>query len=424
VSHLLLVKYGELALKGRNRPDFERVLSRNIARALDRAVGRDGAGGRSWRLRKAHGRLMVELGPEAGGPAEAERLVGAAAKVFGVVGVALARRVGLDVEAIREAAASVAREAVRTAGARTFKVEVKRPNKSFPLTSPEAAAEVGRGVLRALPELSVDVHEPDLRIGVEIRDDGAYVYGREVPGPGGLPVGASGRAVALVSGGIDSPVAAWMAMKRGLVVIPLHFWSFPFTGERARQKVVDLCRVLGEWGPVPDLRVCPFTDIQTAIRDRCPEPLRITVMRRMMFRVAERLARAEEAPALVTGESLGQVASQTLESLAAIETVTTLPVLRPLIGLDKAEIIARARDIGTYEISIQPYEDCCTLFVPAHPRTRPSVEEAEAAEKALDVDRLVEEAVAGTERFRPEPAGRHPVTPPSGQERETPRPGE
>lgn len=396
-GHLLLLKYGEIGLKGKNRPHFERALVRNVTQALKAAA----AGGPkpSFNVGTLQGRLVVSVAPGAS-EAEAAWLAAAAARVFGLVGVARARKVPLQMRSLVEAVIDTAREAAG-AGAKTFKLEVRRPNKAFPLSSPEVAAGAGRSVLDAVPGLGVDVHEPDLRIGVEIRDDAVYVYGRETPGPGGLPVGTSGRAVALVSGGIDSPVAIWMAMKRGLSVLPLHFWSFPFTGERSRQKVIDICGVLGMWGLRADLLVCPFTEIQTAIRDRCPEELRVTVMRRMMMRVAVRLARTEGALAIVTGESLGQVASQTVESLAAIEAVTDLPVLRPLIGLDKEEIIARARAIGTFDLSTLPYEDCCTLFVPARPRIKPTIAEAEAAETALDVEALVGQAVEGTA-----PAGR------------------
>jgi thiamine biosynthesis protein ThiI len=389
MRHLLLVKYGEVGLKGKNRPHFEQSLVRNVALALRRA-DRDGPG---LTVRHLRGRLFADLGTE---PDEARvsRLAESAARVFGVVGVAPACQVSLSLEAITEAAIRFAREAVE-ARARTFKLEVRRPNKAFPLPSPQVAAAVGRSVLDSVPGLTVDVHEPDLRIAVEIREEGAYLYGREIRGPGGLPLGISGRAVALISGGIDSPVATWMAMKRGLTAILLHFWSFPFTGEKARQKVIDLGRVLGGWGPLPGLIVCPFTEIQTAIRDACPEALQVTIMRRMMMRVAQRVALTEGAQAIVTGESLGQVASQTLESLAVIEAATALPVLRPLIGLDKDEIIARARAIGTYEISILPYEDCCTIFVPSRPRIKPTAPEVEDAERDLDLDGLVTRAVGG-----------------------------
>jgi len=399
VKRLLLLKYGEVALKGKNRPLFERALNRNLSGALGRALsGAPGAGdrdvSRSVEVRHVHGRFYADLGLDVDA-LTARRLAEAAARVFGIVGVAAARRVPLDLESITVAAIGVVREVKTARPVRTFKLEVRRANKTFPLGSPEIATIVGRRVLEEVPGVAVDVHEPDLRVGIEVRDDAAYLYGDELPGPGGLPVGTSGRAVALISGGIDSPVAMWMAMKRGLVTVPLHFWSYPFTGERARQKVVDLCSVLAGWGPLPDLLVCPFTDIQTQIRDRCPEALRITLMRRMMMRVAARVAGREEALAVVTGESLGQVASQTLESLATIEAVIQLPVLRPLIGLDKEEIVARARSIGTYDISTLPYADCCTLFVPSHPRTKPSRREAESAEKALEIDRLVGDAVAG-----------------------------
>lgn len=394
------MRYGELGLKGGNRPHFERVLARNVQRALARAAEAETAAAPKvpavtvTGVGTSRGRLAVPLEPGLE-PAGVARLAAAAARVFGLVGVAPARRVPLQIDALVEAVVTVAAEA-RAQGEKTFKLEVRRPNKAFPLTSPEVAARVGRTVLERVPGLEVDVHEPGLRIGVEIRQDGVYVYGREFPGPGGLPVGTSGRAVALISGGIDSPVAIWMAMKRGLEVVPLHFWSYPYTGERARQKVADLCSVLENWGLSEKLVVCPFTEIQTAIRDRCPETLRVTVMRRMMMRIAAEVARSRGALAIVTGESLGQVASQTLESLAVIGAVTDLPVLRPLIGLDKEEIISRARAIGTFDLSIQPYEDCCSLFVPAHPATRPTVAQAEAAERALDVRALVDRAVRGS----------------------------
>lgn len=393
-DRLLLLKYGEIGLKGKNRPHFERILARNAGRALGRALGR----GASMNIGSLQGRLVASL-PAGLSDVEVARLAGAAARVFGLVAVAPARRVALDLQSLTLAAIEVAREA-SAEGARTFKLEVRRPNKTFPLTSPEVAAAAGRSVLESVPGLAVDVHEPEVRVGVEIRDDAVYVYGREVAGPGGLPLGTSGRALALISGGIDSPVAIWMSMKRGLDIIPLHFWSFPFTGERARQKVSDLCAQLGNWGLERELEVCPFTDIQTAIRDRCPEALRVTLMRRMMMRVATALARSRGALAIVTGESLGQVASQTIESLATIEAAAGLPVLRPLIALDKEEIISRARAIGTFELSILPYEDCCTLFVPARPRIKPTIEEAEAAEQALDVATLVENALTGTRPVR------------------------
>lgn len=407
MRHLLLVKYGEIALKGKNRPLFERTLTRNIKGALERvggAMGPEPAVGQQpeFRVRAVRGRLAVDLAPRTSLD-RAWRLAEAVSRVFGVVGVTVGSKVPLHQEEISREAVRVAADAAGVGGVATFKIEARRSNKGYALTSPEVAAIVGRRVLDEVPGLTVDVHEPDLRVGVEIREDGAYIYGRTLGGPGGLPVGVSGRAVVLISGGIDSPVAVWMAMKRGVVPIPLHFWSFPFTGERAREKVVDLCRALGAWGPLPDLLVCPFTEIQTAIRDRCPEELRVILMRRMMMRVATRVAEARGALVIVTGESLGQVASQTLESLATIEAVTSLPILRPLIGLDKEEIIARARHIGTFDLSILPYEDCCTLFVPARPRTKPSPAEAEAAEQALDVDGLIERALAATGPVPPAP---------------------
>jgi thiamine biosynthesis protein ThiI len=245
--------------------------------------------------------------------------------------------------------------------------------------------------------MKVDVHHPDLSVHVEVRSKYAYVYGNDMPGPGGLPVGVSGRVMLLLSGGIDSPVAGYLALKRGAELEAVHFHSYPYTSERAKQKVVDLAQILTRFGGRIRLHVVPFTEIQTEIRKHCTESYSITVMRRMMFRIAEQLARKNGALALVTGESLGQVASQTLESMNAINDVTRMPVLRPVIGMDKLEIISIARRIGTYETSILPYEDCCTVFLPKAPKTRPDVEVSAREEAKLDVERLVREAVEGTE---------------------------
>ena len=385
-ERVLLVRYGEIGLKGRNRPQFEQALVRQIRRAL-----REWPGAAVYRT---PGRVWVE--PPAG--TDPEPLLEALQRVFGIVAVAPADRVPLDLDAIAAAAGRVLEEALASAGgppaeAVTFKVEARRSNKRFPLTSLDLNRELGSRLLASRPGLKVDVHRPRITVNVEVRHDGAYVYAHSVPGPGGLPVGVTGRACALLSGGIDSPVAVWMAMKRGLTVIPVHFHSPPFTSERAKEKVVDLVRVLARWGGPLRLWVVHFTEIQRAIQLECPPELTITLMRRMMFRLAERIATRERALALVTGESLGQVASQTLESIRTISAVTQMPVLRPLIGMDKTEIIERARAIGTYDISVLPYEDCCTLFVPAHPATRPRPEQAEAAEAVRSWDELLEDAL-------------------------------
>ncbi|GAB6876121.1 tRNA uracil 4-sulfurtransferase ThiI [Thermaerobacter litoralis] len=400
MNPVLLVRYGEIGLKGRNRPQFEQALLRQIRRALGAWPG--------TAVYRTPGRVWVE--PPAG--TDPEPLLEALQRVFGIVAVSPAERVDLDLEAIAAGARRVLEAALEdrpggggpAGGPVTFKVEARRSNKRFPLTSLDLNRELGARLLAAHPELKVDVQRPQVTVHVEVRHDGAYVYARSVPGPGGLPVGVTGRACVLLSGGIDSPVAVWMAMKRGLRPICVHFHSPPFTSERAREKVVDLTRVLARWGGPLALWVVHFTEVQRAIQLDCPPELTITLMRRMMFRLAERIAARERALALVTGESLGQVASQTLESIRTISAVTTLPVLRPLIGLDKTEIVERARAIGTYDISVLPYEDCCTLFVPAHPATRPRPEQAEAAEAVRDWEPLLADALERSERLVVEPA--------------------
>lgn len=370
---VVLVRYGEIALKGQNRRFFEQALLENVRRNLRGLAPRP--------VRHVQGRVIVPLH---GDWEEVEKRLAA---VCGVVSYSPARVVANELEAIQQAA--LEEMAAQAGPGATFKVEARRADKTFPLASPELARRVGAFILRHLPKVSVDVHEPQLRLFLEVRREGTYVYTRLLLGTGGLPVGVSGRGVLLLSGGIDSPVAGYMAARRGVEVIPLHFYSFPFTSERSKEKVIDLCRVLARYVGELKLYIAHFTEIQKAIGEHCPEELRITIMRRMMLRVAARVAEAEGALAIFTGDSLGQVASQTMESLAVIGAVTDKPILRPLIGLDKAEIVEYARRLGTYPISIRPYEDCCTLFVPAHPATKPKREKVEAAEARLDVEALV-----------------------------------
>lgn len=374
----LLVRYGEISLKGKNRSEFEQRLLVNIDNALADLPSR--------KIRKTFGRIFIEL--KADLPEVKERLQ----RVFGVVSFSPVLEAPLDIAAIRENALYV----LENTPGQTFKVETKRSYKGFPYKSPEINHLVG-GYLLARTGQKVDVHNPDRVIHLEIRDDGAYIYSQIIPGPGGLPVGVTGRGVLLISGGLDSPVAGWLGLKRGLELTGLHFHSFPFTSERSKEKVIDLCRVLARYAGSFRLIVAPFTAIQKAIRQSCPEELYVTIMRRMMFRIAEKVAHREGALALLTGESLGQVASQTLESIAVINRVVELPVLRPVISWDKTEIIELARKIGTYEISIQPYEDCCTLFVPRHPATKPRLEKVERAEENLDVEGLMQECLDNLE---------------------------
>jgi thiamine biosynthesis protein ThiI len=379
----IIVRYGEISLKGKNRSDFERTLERNIRQSL--------AGLNHTELHRTSGRVVVTTEDETA-TAVIERL----RKVFGIVSLSPATVAALDVDAIANAVVELLRREIEMNSAKTFKVEVKRANKRFPLNSPELARELGARALKALRVLKVDVHQPDVTVYVEVREHEALVYGSIVPALGGMPVGTAGKVGLLLSGGIDSPVAGWLCMKRGAEIEAIHFHSYPFTSERALQKVEELAQILADWGGCVRLHIVHFTDVQTDIRKYCPENLGITIMRRMMLRIAERIARQRNLLALATGESLGQVASQTLESMHTINAVTNIPILRPLITEDKVDIMRRAREIGTYETSILPYEDCCTLFVPKNPRTRPTLAEAEAAERQLDIPRLVNEAVERT----------------------------
>lgn len=389
-----MIRYGEIGLKGKNRPAFEKRLMGNISRAL-KDTG-------PARVQRVYGRILVESA------AEPARVLDKLSKVFGIVGIGPALRLPLDEEAICEGALAALKDAAasikNTPGTPlTFKVEARRSNKQFPRTSPELNGLIGGYLLKNYPGLTVDVHNPQIRVRVEIREKNAFIYAADIPGVGGLPVGAGGKALLLLSGGIDSPVAGWMAMKRGIEIEAVHFHSFPFTGEKSLEKVRDLCRALTAYTARIKLHVVYFTDIQKDIQKNCPEELRVTIMRRMMFRLAGRIAGRREALALVTGESVGQVASQTLESMRVINQVIDLPVLRPLVGMDKLEIIHRAQEIGTYDISVLPYEDCCTLFLPKHPATRPRPEQAEEAEKPLAVEDLLAGALERTvvEDIRP-----------------------
>ncbi len=387
----LLVRYGEISLKGNNRPYFEDKLLANMRRAL--------AGLPPRQMRKTFGRIFVDLHNDL--EAVSQRL----RQVFGIVSMSPVVTAPLEMAAIQQAALAVLAD---SPGA-TFKVQTQRPNKRFPLTSPLVNQELGAYLLSHSPGRRVDVHHPDCYVHVEIRDEGAYIYTRTIPGPGGLPVGVTGRGLLLISGGIDSPVAGYMGLKRGLELTALHFYSFPFTSERSKEKVIDLCRVLAGYGGSFSLIIAPFTEIQKAIRQHCPEEFYVTIMRRMMFRIAQAAAEQEGALALLTGESLGQVASQTLPSMAVINRVVDLPVLRPLVAWDKSEIIEVSRRIGTYDISIRPYEDCCTLFVPRHPATKPSLVRVEAAEENLPVAALVAECLGNLEILTVEPEAVHSV---------------
>lgn len=379
---LLLVKYGELALKKRNRKMFEEQLMKNIRLKLKPFP--------DVTIKKTFGRVFVHLNGT-----EAATVIQALQQVFGLVGISPVIRSDLNMEAIKRAAVLLMQK--QDHPGTTFKVETKRSNKKFPHNSQQISREVGGAVLRETDNLQVDVHQPAVTLNIEVRALDAYLYNESHTGLGGLPVGASGKAMLLLSGGIDSPVAGFLAMKRGVEIEAIHFHSFPYTSERSLKKVEDLAQILTDFGGEINLHVVPFTRIQTEIREKCEDSFSITIMRRFMLRIAEKLAENRNALALVTGESLGQVASQTLESMRAINDVVDIPVLRPLISMDKQEIIKVSKRIGTYETSIQPYEDCCTVFVPKSPQTRPNLQRTRYNENKLHVGSLVDQAVRNTE---------------------------
>ncbi len=381
-NEVILIKNGELALKGLNRGTFEDVLIKNLRWRL-KPIG-------SFTFRKAQSTIYIEPQDD---DVDWDEVSERVSKVFGISAFSRAMVVEKELSAIREAAGVYLEKTLRRA--KTFKVEAKRADKKFSLTSPQLCAQVGEYLLEKFPHLTVDVHTPEVTVWVEIRDFAAYVHGPQQPGAGGMPVGTGGKAAVLLSGGIDSPVAAYMMAKRGIELAAVHFASPPYTSERAEMKVKSLLRQVGEYAGHTALYIVPFTHIQEEIGKHCPEELFTLVMRRFMMRIASRLAEQLACGALITGESVGQVASQTIGALACTDAVATLPVFRPVIGMDKEEIIAIARRIGTFETSIQPYEDCCTVFTPRHPRTRPRMAELERAEQALPIEELIAEAIGG-----------------------------
>ena len=376
---VLLVRFGEVHLKGLNRPYFLKKLVANVRRAVEPL------GGRVW---LSDSRIYVADAPDFDACAQRVR------KVFGVHSVSPAVEMEKDLESI-----CLAAEDMMRGKQGTFKVFGRRSDKTFPLDSMQLAAEIGGRVLESNPALKVDVHHPQHKLNVEIRDH-AYLCVEEIPAVGGMPMGTGGKAMLLLSGGIDSPVAGYQIMKRGVMVQAVHFYSFPYTSERAKEKVLKLAKELGEYGNGMLVHVVPFTELQMQLHEKCPDELGTVLMRRYMMRIAERVARANGCQALITGESLGQVASQTMEALVCTDAAVNMPVFRPLIGLDKLEIIDIATAIGTYDTSILPYEDCCTVFTPRHPSTRPRIEDLEKAEALIDGERLTEEAVNGVETFR------------------------
>lgn len=383
MKEIILIKNGELALKGLNRRTFEDRLIKNLKHRLA-PIG-------DFQISIAQSTITVEPKDEF---EDMDRAADAVSKVFGIAGYSRAAAVNKDMQSIVRAADIYLKPQLSRAS--TFKVESRRSDKHFPLKSPEISREVGGYLLKHNPNLKVDVHHPDVTVNVEVREKYAFLHGNQNKGAGGMPVGTAGKAAILISGGIDSPVAAYMMAKRGLILTGIHFASPPYTSDRAEQKVRELMTEVADYAGRMDLFVVNFTEIQEQIKDCCPEDLFTIIMRRMMMRCAERIARSRGCGALITGESLGQVASQTLDAIQCTDAVTSLPLFRPLIGMDKNEIVAVSREIGTFDTSILPYEDCCTVFTPKHPRLHPNPETLERAERNLDIENLVGRAVNNT----------------------------
>ena len=395
MEQVALIRYGEIMLKGLNRRAFEERLASNIRRAISS-------------LGKAHveltrGRLFIE-------PREKNYDVVAAAikakNVFGVVSTSVAYKTGKGREDIAKAAVAAARaymdahSPAAPGGKHSYKVETKRADKSYARISPEISRDTGIDIFAEIPELEVDVNHPQFIVFVEVRETASYVYTEKLMGFGGLPLGTNGKALLLLSGGIDSPVAGFMMAKRGVAIEAVHFYSYPYTNERSKEKVIRLTEILAGYFGKLAVNIVPYTDVQIAIRDYCREEYLTIVMRRTMMYIAEKIAGQASAQALVTGESMGQVASQTIQSLAVTDCAATIPVFRPLIGMDKSEVIDIARTIGTYDVSILPYEDCCTVFTPKHPKTRPQLDAVLYQEGRIgNLGGLIDEAVGNTERI-------------------------
>ncbi len=383
-ADIILLKYGEISLKGLNRPMFEKQLLANVAKALA-PLGK-------FSIRKSQSTVYVEpLGDDIDMQAATERL----SKVFGIVNICPAAKCQKTIEDIERTTLECLSQI--DLNGKTFKVEAKREDKQFPMNSPQLCRHMGAVILKNTEGLSVDVHNPDILVQIEIRKE-AFIFTQKVSGAGGMPVGTAGRAALLLSGGIDSPVAGWMISKRGVVLDAVHFHSHPYTSDRAKEKVIELAKIMTQYtGPIR-LHVVPFTDIQLDIIDKCPKNYLTIIMRRLMMRIAEKIARESGAMALITGESIGQVASQTMESLVVTDNAVDMPVFRPCIGMDKEEIVTISKKIDTYETSILPYEDCCTIFVPKHPKTKPSIAEIQEAEKLLtDPEGMMEKAIQNRE---------------------------
>ncbi len=387
MKEIFLLKLGEIVLKGANKRQFESRLRQNVRRRM-KAYG-------NFDVYLMQSTLYVEPMDEA---CDVEGAWEACRSIFGVVSLCRCRPCEKNLDAIFEAVENYLGDDLDTAG--SFKVESKRSDKAFPMTSIQLSQEIGGRIAEAHPDCRVDVRHPDYTVYVEVRDLAAYVHGPAEPGAGGLPTGVGGRAMVLLSGGIDSPVAAHMIAKRGVEIEAVHFFSYPYTSQLAKDKVIELARLVTKYSGRMTVNVVSFTQIQEAIRDNCPEEYFTLIMRRFMMEIAQRLAKQDGCGALITGENLGQVASQTMEAMAVTGAVVDIPIFMPLVGMDKEEIVTIARKIGTMETSILPYEDCCTVFTPKHPKTKPTLGQLIHAEAPLDRQALIEQALQSVEKIR------------------------
>lgn len=384
-QNIFIVRCGEVALKGMNKPYFERMLVDRIKKNVKQFDNVD--------VRRHEGLIFVRADKSN----DKEALIKEISKVFGVASISPAVEAESHLDAIGEEAVKYMLDLIETKGIKTFKVEAKRADKNFPVKSPDIARIIGAKVLIGCKVLKVDVHNPDVHLFVDVRHDKSYIYQQKIAGFGGLPLGTNGKGMVLLSGGIDSPVAAWMMAKRGMVIEAVHFHSYPYTSPRAQEKVEELARIVASYCGNFKMHVINLLPIQEQIVSNCPEEETTILVRRFMMRIAEKIAEKNRAMMLITGENLGQVASQTAEALVVTDNCVKMPVMRPLIAMDKVDIMDKAEEIGTYETSIQPYEDCCTVFLPKHPTTRPKLERIEESESRLDVEGLVKAAVESEE---------------------------
>lgn len=384
MKEVVLAKYGEMALKGLNKRTFEDMLTKNIKRRI-KPLG-------SFTCTTAQSTMYITPNDENADLSDVVERVG---KIFGIATLCRACVCEKDFGDIAEKSVEYLADVLESAS--TFKVNAKRADKAFPMKSPEICMELGGILLEKFPHLTVDVKNPQVTVTVEIRDTNAYVHGENLKGAGGLPVGSSGKAMLLLSGGIDSPVAGWMMAKRGIHIEAIHYVSPPYTSDRAQLKVEQLCQKMTDYCGGIAFYCVPFTEIQEAIKDNCPEEFFTIIMRRLMMEIAQRIAAKDNCLALITGESVGQVASQTMAAIGCTDAVCRIPVFRPLVGMDKTEIIEIARKIDTFETSTLPYEDCCTVFTPRHPKVRPQLADVEKAQNSFDFEPLIQKAVENTE---------------------------